>query len=272
MRAATLHVAGDVIRAAFKGRAMLFVIASIGGFFLFLLSVLDLQVVEGTLVAFELFGYDDEERVVEILGARLSILVHLAVFSFGIVTGSGAAPTLLAPGRVEAMLALPLSRAELIVGTYLGVLTLAGLAGILISGGIAGLLWWKLGVLPLIPALGGLTALVGFAAVYSVMLFAATLIRSAPLGVGLGFCFWMLGGMASARDVIVAAIESPVLAGLTSTLMAPLPRLGYLVSIGILVVEQPERLPDAGWALAGTLAFAGAGLLLAVWSVSNRDY
>ncbi|MEL6184894.1 MAG: hypothetical protein AAFU79_09740 [Myxococcota bacterium] len=267
---ATFHVAGDVVRAAFKGRAMLLVLLSITAFFALLLSILDQQVVDATVTALELF--EDKERLGEILGSRLSIVVHIAVLSFGIVTGSGAAPTLLSPGRVEAMLALPLSRATLIVGTYLGVLGLAGFAGATISAGIAGILWWKLGVVPLLPALGGATALIGFSAVYAVMLLASTFIRSAPLGVGLGFAFWVFSAAASGREMITAAIDNPLTARVVGAVMAPLPRLAHLAGSGVFWVEQPERLPDAGWAAVGTLAFAMAVLLLAIWSVSSRDH
>lgn len=267
-----VHVAADVVRSAFKGRAMLFALASLGAFFALLLSALDLEVVEGTLAAYRFFGMGAEGNLAATLGARLSVMVHIGVLAFGIVSGAGAAPTLLAPGRVEAMLALPVSRTSLVAGTYLGVLALAAVAGTLIASGIAFILWWKIGLLPWLPAVGALSAVLGFAAVYAVMLLAATVIRNTSLGVGLGFSFWLVSVLSSGRNVFVAGFDNAWTASIVRLLLAPLPQLAYLGGVGMILVEQPEDGLRALWAALGTIVFALSALTAAIWVVTGKDY
>lgn len=272
MSLAFMHVALDVVRSAFKGRAMLMVLLSLAAFFGLLLSALDLEVVEGSLAAYRFFGMTEGDDVAATLGARLSVMVHIGVLAFGIVAGAGAAPTLLAPGRVEAMLALPVSRTALVVGTYLGVLSLTTVAGALIAAGIAGILWWKVGLLPLLPAMGAGSAVLGFAAVYAVMLLAATVIRNTSLGIGLGYTFWMVSALSSGRDVLVASFEDPITARILRTVLAPLPQLSVLAGAGWAWSIQPELWPNVLWSVAGTLVFAVSALVAAVWVVTGKDY
>lgn len=269
---AGLQIAGDVVRASVEGRGLLFVIACLFLFFGFLLATLDLEVVEGALTAFRLFGQQDGAEAWAHLGAQLGALVHVAVLGFGIVAGSGAAPALLAPGRVEAMLALPVSRAELVTGTYLGVLGLACASGAVAAAGIAAILWWKVSLLPWVPVVGALSAVVAFAPTYAVMLLVATLVRSAPVGVGAGFGFWIVGSLSSARRELVSAIEDPLAARVFELVLAPIPPLSHLFLAPFAVELRPELRVDALTAAGASGLFASAMLLLALWVVSRKDY
>lgn len=269
---ATLHIASDVVRSASKGRAMLLVVSSIAAFFALLLSALDLTVVEGSLTAFRLFGGFEDDDVRATLEAQLGTMVNVSVLALGIVAGSGAAPALFSPGRVEGVLALPVSRAELVVGTYLGVLGIAASAGALIASGIAALLWWKVGLVPTVPATGALAAIVSFASVYAVMLLSATLIRSTALGVGLGFSFWLFASLTSAREVLLASIENAVTARFIGALVAPIPPLAHLLTASFAIELYPETRPDILWAAATSAVFSVGTLLTSVWVVYGKDY
>lgn len=265
-------IAVDVVKSGFEGRALIVVIIALLAFFGLLLGTLDLAVVEGSLTAFKLLGNEEGNTAWPRLNGILGTLVHIAVLGFGIIAGSGAAPSLLAPGRVEPMLALPVPRASLVVGTYLGVLFLAASVGAVAAAGIAIIFTVKVGLLPWVPAVGVLTAVIGLAPVYAVMLLAATLVRSAPVGAGVGFVFWLVGLVSSARTEIVASFDSAWVAKLVEVLLAPLPPLAHLITAVHGIQLEPSLGSDALWASGASVVFAAAMVAAAVFVVSSRDY
>ena len=98
---------------------------------LFLGLALRLEVVDGALAATRLFGaaLDTDVRSVDVALRPVFQAAAYAIFygglAFGVLACADFGPSLLAPGRIEHLLALPVRRPELIGGTFLGVLLLA---------------------------------------------------------------------------------------------------------------------------------------------------
>ena len=93
---------------------------------------LRLEVVDGALAASRLFGgavgggIQAVDVALRPLFTGVAYVVFYAGLAFGVLACADFAPTLLAPGRIEHLLSLPVRRAELVVGTFLGVLALVG--------------------------------------------------------------------------------------------------------------------------------------------------
>jgi Cu-processing system permease protein len=240
---------------------------------------LELEVVDGALAASRFFGkrVNDEIRPADValrpLFEGVSYLVFYAGTLFGIVACADFAPTLLAPGRIEHLLALPVRRWEIVVGTFLGVLALV-LAGALYGGGgLALVVWAKTGVLGAAPVVSALLAAAAFAAVYAVMLVAALLARSAALSAAAGGVTWILGIVAGNRRTLAPLFREGPGRDLFLAATAPLPRISELARAGGRVAEG---LPPEGALLAAQLGatglFALALLALAVGLFERRDF
>lgn len=272
-------VARDLLREARARRWVLFLFA---GATLLLAGValgLRLEVVDGALAATRLFGSSlhTDIRAADValrpLFQATAFVVFYGGMVFGILACADFAPALLAPGRIEHLLSLPLRRSELVVGTFLGVEALV-LCGALYGGmGLTLIVWAKTGVFGWAPVVSALLGGAAFSAVYAVMVACAVAVRSAALSAAAGGLLFVAGIVASSRRVLAPLFSSGASRGIFLALTAPLPRLSSLQ-------DQADRLAEGlrldlaqlGIQLGGTLLFAAAALSLAVMLVERKDF
>lgn len=274
-----LRVVIDVFREAFARKTIL----ALFGFILLALVVLalalDLDVVQGALVAGRLFGSSlmgdagsAEEQLRPVFKAVTGAVFHLGIV-FGVVSMSSIAAQLLAPGRVELLLSLPVRRWELVAGTWCGVVAIALLAATFAIGGFSAVLFYKAGFFSFAPIIGAACAAVGFMAVYAVMLFATTVVRSASVASGAGLGLYLLALLTSDRDTFVSWFSGETMRTIVTVLIAPLPRLKTLAAIGMdAAAADAWQFMELAGVVAGTLAFAAGCVAAAAWVVSGRDY
>jgi len=274
-----LAVALDLLREA---RSRKWTLALLGGATLVLLLVafgLELEVVDGALAASRFFGgtASHEIRPAEVALRPLFEGVASVIFGAGLVFGVLAcadfAPTLLAPGRIEHLLSLPLRRWELLVGTYLGVLALV-LGGALYGGaGLSLIIMAKTGIFGWAPAVAALLSAAAFSAVYAVMVLAAVAVRSAALSGAAGGASLLLFLLAGSRADVAPAFSPGFGRSLFLALTAPLPRLSGLARHAFRLAEgRGVELPLLLAQLGGTLLFAAAVLAVAIALFERKDY
>lgn len=272
-------VATDVVREAFARYYMIALFACIVLFLVGLTFALDLEVVEGALAAGRLFGTNITNTIIPVDVAMKSAFEALSAFTFyvgllfGIVASADIAPKMLAPGRVELLLSLPVRRHELVVGTYLGVAIIATLTTAFAVGGVSLVLFWKAQLVTIAPAVGALMAVTGFLSIYGGMLLATSLVRSSALAAGVGLFLYFAGSVTSDRATFLSWFEDGVGREVLGVVIAPLPRLAALADAGTGAasgggVVWPVLLP----VLLGAVAFAGATVALACFVVSGKDY
>lgn len=274
-----LGIAGYVLREAMSRK---FILAFVVGITLVLSVValsLRLEVVDGALAASRLFGEEIHAsiRSVDVALRPVYMAAAFIVFYggilFGIVACSDFAPSLMSPGRIEHLLALPIQRWHLLAGTFLGVMTLAlggtlyGTTGLVLIFGVkAG--YWTAG-----PLIAGLMACVGFAAVYAVMLTSATLVRSAALSAAAGFVFLVGGIIAGFRQQISTAFEDGISRRVFEGVTLLLPRLSALAqAAGNIAASTPLEVRSLGALLAGVLVFGFGALAVGFWRFEGKDY
>jgi Cu-processing system permease protein len=274
-------VARDLLREARARRWVLALAVGVTGLLLLLGFGLELEVVDGALAASRFLDsgrhHVHEIRAVDVALRPLLEGLSYAVFYggsvFAVIACADFAPALLAPGRIEHLLALPVRRAELVLGTFLGVITLA-LLGALYGGlGFSLIIWAKAGFFDWGPVAAAAFSALGFTAVYAVMVAAAMVARSAALSAGAGAVVLVLGIVAGQRATL-APLFSP---GLSRTLFlgltSPLPRISEL---GRHAARVANALPlDPGQVAvqaAGTLLFAAAVLAAAVALFDRKDF
>ena len=272
-------VARDVLKEATSSKMMLALLLTIGLFLLALTLSLDLDVVDGALAGSRIFGRAAGTAIVPVdvfLRPAFQALAWVTFYVgllFGIVATADIAPRLLQPGRVEHLLALPIRRVELVIGTYLGVCAICAIATVFAVGGVSLVLFAKAKMVTVAPAAGAAMAFVAFAAIYGVMMAVGVLFRSAALSAGAGLLTYILGVAVSEKNVMLMWTTNKPLRTLLEVISAPMPNLRALADVGAgaaagEAVALQAVLPMVG----GAAAFAACGVLLAAAIVQSRDY
>jgi Cu-processing system permease protein len=274
-----IAVARDVLKEATSSRLMLALFIIIGCLLVGLLLALDLDVVDGALAGSRIFGKQAGNAVIPVdvflrpaFQALAWITFYLGLL-FGIVATADIAPRLLAPGRVEHMLALPIRRAELVVGVYLGVCAICAIATSFAVGGVSVVLFAKAKLVTVAPLAGAAMAFVGFSAIYAVMLAVGALARSAALSAGAGLFVYIMGVVVSEKNVALMWTTNRPLRAFLDFITTPIPNLRALADVGAgaaagETVALQAVLPMVG----GAFAFAGFAVLVAAAIVQARDY
>lgn len=242
---------------------------------------LRLDVVDGALAASRFFGdnlhrgggYQPVDVFLRPIYQASAYAVFYGGLAFGIVVCADFAPSLLAPGRIEHLLSLPVRRTELLAGTYLGVLLLIAAGALYGAGGVTVILGVKAGIWSPHLLLASTLAVLAFASIYALMLASAVFVRSAALSAGTGAFFLILGIIATYRAEIARLFEPGVSRLLFTWLTAPLPRLAGLANLaGAIAADAEVEMTTLLRLGSGALVFAAAGFLLAAWRFRGKDY
>ena len=274
-----INVALEVLREAIHRKWFLGIVLGISILLLIMWNVLQFEIVDGALAATELFG-DLMGSTIQSADVALrpafraaSYIIFYGVLIFGIAVCAPLATTLLAPGRIDYLLALPIARWELILGSYVGVLlltvggTLYGAAGFMTVLGIkTGV--WSTGIL-LSTTLGSMT----FAAIYATMLTMAVFIRYTPAIIIAGLLVMFGGVLGSNIEHIQAEIETQWLSQLLGVVSQFIPRVGRVSHFaadiaGSMPIDEAMLLRSIG----GMLFFGLAMLCLGLWHFERKDF
>jgi ABC-type transport system involved in multi-copper enzyme maturation permease subunit len=273
------RVAWDLLLEASRRRWFL---ALFGGITLVLLVLgfsLQLDVVDGAIAGSKLFGSIMSSDIVSANRVMSGVFIVVAYVSFYggafflAIACSDFAPELLAPGRIEQLLSLPVLRWQLLFGTFLGVVTLAAIGTLYGAGGITILLGVKTGMWNAKLLLGSVVGWVGFCTLYAVMLTTNFFVRSAALSGATAVVTLILGVVASFRESIAIAMNEGVGREIFSWAMLPFPRLGTLAIVSAhLAASEPVDSGMLGRLLGGCVIFSVALLSVAAWRFERKDF
>ena len=240
---------------------------------------LRIEVVDGALAATRFFGkvmrtdIQAADVALRPVFQATSYLVFYGGLAFGILACADFAPSLLAPGRIEHLLSLPVQRWELLAGTFLGVLALATIGAVYGAGGLTLILGVKTGVWTARPVLSALIAGVTFAALYGAMLTTALFVRSAALSAAVGAFLFGAGIVAGYRGNIDAAFEPGVARALFRGATLLLPRVSTLADAAAqIAASTPLDRVSFGAELAGVAVFGLAALAFGIWRFEQQDF
>jgi Cu-processing system permease protein len=270
-------VAADVLREALSRRW----IVALGLFVTLLLVLvawtLKVEEVDGALQATRLFGIPIPTGMpADVTVKPIFLVVAYALYyggiPFGILACADFAPKLLAPGRIEQLLSLPIRRWELLLGSLLGVLALSTGASLYAAGGLALVLGVKLGVWNAGPFFAALLAGVSFTAIYAAMLALSVLVRSSSLASLLGFALLVFGVVASNREHLLETYDPGVWKAVFGGVTYVVPRISQLAGIAAtLCADQPVDWGQAAGLVGGALAFGMAAFALGAAALQYKD-
>jgi len=279
------HIAADVIREAAGRRYLAAVFGLIAFAQIVLALALDLDVVEGAIVASKFFGNTvgggngssagavaAEDHLRPMFRFLSTAVYHLGML-FGVVATGDIAVKSLSPGRVELLLSLPVRRWQALLGIFIGVGGIALAGTVFAVGGFAAVLFWKAEYVTAAPLWGALMAVLGFLVVYSAMLLATSTVRSAALASGVGVVVYLLSMVADEREEVRSWFTAGWGRELAGWLIAPLPRLRTLGKVGRdLAVGEPLDVEMLAPAALAAVAFGAACLVGAVLQIERKDY
>lgn len=275
----TLAIAADLLREAASRRWFLALGAGITLILLVMGLALRIDVVDGALAATRLFGraLRTDIRAADValrpVFKAASYLIFYGGLLFGVVACADFGPSLLAPGRIEHLLSLPVRRFELIIGTFLGVLVLSLLAALYGAGGLVILFGVKTGVYTARPVLSALLAAATFTSLYGAMLTVAILVRSAALSAAAGYLLFALGIVAGYRERLATFFEPGVSRSLFEALTLVLPRISTLADASAdLAASAPVDTGALLTRLGGVAVYGLAALALGVHFFEQKDF
>lgn len=273
------NVAIEVLREALHRKWFLGITLGITVLLILMWNVLQFEIVDGALAATQLFGdlmatsIQSADVALRPVFRAASYIIYYGVLIFGMAVCAPLATTLLAPGRIDYLLALPIARWELILGSYLGVLiltaggTLYGAAGFMTVLGLkTGV--WSTGIL-LATSLGSVT----FAAIYAAMLTTAVFIRYTPVIILIGLTVTVGGICASNIEAIQAEIETQWLSTALGTLSQFVPRVVRVSHYAADIAGgMPVDISMLARSLSGMLFFGLSTLCLGLWHFERKDF
>lgn len=268
-----------ILREALARRWLLALAVGISLLLLLLGLALRLDVVDGALAASSFFG---ERMGADIQAVDVALrpvfqatayLVYYGSLLAAVLACADFAPSLLAPGRIEFMLAQPLRRWQLVWGIYLGVVLIMVVGVCYGVGGVSLILGIKTGYWTAAPLVAALLAAVAFSALYAAMLVGVVLVRSAALSVVTGVVVFVAGIVASHRHELAAMFEAGPGRAAFSLATLPLPRIASLADAGARIAGS-EAVPLAMVFRLATahLVIATALVVTASWLFERKDW
>jgi Cu-processing system permease protein len=274
-----LTVARDILKEAASSKLMLGLFVIIGLFLVALTLTLDLDVVDGALAGSKLFGKAAGNAIIPVDVFMRPAFQALAWGTFyfgllfGIVATADIAPRQLQPGRVEQLLSLPIRRAELVVGLYVGVCAICAIATAFAVGGVSLVLFVKAEMVTVAPAAGAAMAFIGFSAIYAVMLMVGVVFRSAALSAGAGLFVYFMGVAVSEKAVFLMWTTNKPLRTFLEVITTPIPNLRALADVGAgAAAGEAVAVAAVAPIVGGALAFAACATAIAAAVVQARDY
>jgi ABC-2 type transport system permease protein len=240
---------------------------------------LNLDIVDGTLAAGTLFGRALEFRhnrtpaidSVVVTGESIfaGMLYALGIF-LAIFAAGSQVPNLQHRGTVDLYVTRPVTRTHLLLGRFLGAVTLVTANLIFLCGGVFLIISFKTKVWnPRFLLAAGLI-LVVFLSYLGFMYLVGVLSSSTPLSIMLPYALYMISVPLAAHDHIAAAMDSRLTANIVHGLYWILPKtaeVGRDLTTYVLGKGSPTLLP-----LVTTAAFGAACLAAAVVIFNRKNF
>jgi ABC-type transport system involved in multi-copper enzyme maturation permease subunit len=268
----------DTWREAYARYTLLGFVAVSALFLLVLTFSLNLDIVDGTLAAGTLFGraldfHGQAPQIETVVGGGLAMfaamLYGLGVFLAVFATGSQV-PHLVRRGTIDLYLTRPVSRVHVLLGRFLGAVTLVIANLAFLCGGVFVIVALKTGVWQ--PRFFAATAviLLVFLSFLGFMYLVGVLSGSTPLSIMLPYAIYLLAMPLAAHDRIAALVDSRLAAWIVHGLYWLLPKTAELGrdTVGLVL----GRSAPSATSLWTTAAFGVACLIVALIRFQKKSF
>ena len=279
-------IAAQVIREAFARRWILGFFLGINALLILSIFFLRLEIVDGALAATQFFSsFNHSIRSADIslkpVFKAASGIIFYSGLIFGIFSSAGLASTLLNPGRIDLLLAQPVQRWQILLGSYLGTLLLLtlfsfyGCAGFVIIMGFKTDVWiWKL-------IWTAFFSMVAFSSIYAAMLSIAVFKRYKPLIILSGLLIFCFGIMEYTKNDIAKSFDIFWLGNIFKTILIFMPKTLVLSGHSIEIIYDvkfeniPQFIDSVKYIVPnifGNLILSLAFLSIGIWHFEKKDF
>lgn len=268
----------DTVREAFTRRLVWGIYGSTLLILLFLLFVLEIDIVTSAKATISLFGQEAMSTASdESLNTFLrEVQGAIAVFLYGVSTFvavfvcAGLMPAIFEPGRVDLILSRPLSRHCVVLGRYLGAVAMVGMNVLFLIGGSYLILGWKsgywnAGFLYAIP----ITIFV-FCVLMALVMLVSIWTESTAVATIVAFLALLFSPILAQKELAIRLLGSEAARAVWNGLYTVVP---HVYEMGAMIVFKLRGYPIRSWEpVLASLLFGTVCLFGALVLFNRKDY
>jgi ABC-type transport system involved in multi-copper enzyme maturation permease subunit len=242
---------------------------------LFFLFIMKIDIVEGATATLSLFGRNngprmDIDRLVKQVYGGIATFLYTWGMALSVFASSGLIPSVLEPGRIELILSKPVSRTHILLGRFVGNVSVIALntaylvLGVWIIFGIKTHIWgmqflWSIA-----------TTVFIFAVLLTVVVLVGVLFESSALATMITVGLMIISPLLAQTSTMMRLLSSEMSRNIWRVLYQILPKV---YDVGRLTLDLVRSQPTQGWAPVYSSALFGAAVLGgALYIFSRRDF
>jgi ABC-type transport system involved in multi-copper enzyme maturation permease subunit len=270
----TIALIQDTFREAFARRIFWGFFGCCTALLLFLLFIMNIDVVQGAVATVTIFGQTSPTRDVEDLVRRtqsvIAMVLYFAGMALAVFASAGLVSAVFEPGRIELLLSKPVSRTHLLLGRYIGnILVIASNILYLVIGswiifGVKSGVWgWGFPV-------SSLCTIFIFSVLLAVLVLVGVLWDSAAVAIMTTFAIMILTPILAQKETLERLLDSETERNVVRVLYYTLPKTSDIsVIIRDLITNQPV---DSWMPVWSTALFGAVALALGLWRFQRRSF
>jgi len=245
---------------------------------LLFIFALNVDLVSGGMAMVQLFGNDVEQeidveklrKIIIDIESGLAIAMYGGGIFLSIFATASLVPNMLEKGSVDLMLSRPFARWQLLLGRYLGALSIVAINVAYLIGGAWLILSAKTGFWHLPFLLSGVLIVMVFGVLFAIMTFAGVTARNSGVSIIVAYLVIFFSPLLLARDKIYALLSQKIYQWLLDGIYYMTPRTAEL---GNLTRAMVAGEPITSWApLFQSLAVGAAFLMGAIYVFQKKDF
>jgi ABC-type transport system involved in multi-copper enzyme maturation permease subunit len=242
---------------------------------LFFLFIMKIDIVEGATATLSLFGRNngprmDIDRLVKQVYGGIATFLYTWGMALSVFASSGLIPSVLEPGRIELILSKPVSRTHILLGRFVGNVSVIALntaylvLGVWIIFGIKTHIWgmqflWSIA-----------TTVFIFAVLLTVVVLVGVLFESSALATMITVGLMIISPLLAQTSTMMRLLSSEMSRNIWRVLYQILPKV---YDVGRLTLDLVRSQPTQGWAPVYSSALFGAAVLGgALYIFTRRDF
>jgi ABC-type transport system involved in multi-copper enzyme maturation permease subunit len=241
-------------------------------FFLFIMKI---DIVEGATATLTLFGRQngpriEVDRMVKGVYGGIATFLYTWGMALSVFASSGLIPSVLEPGRIELILSKPVSRTHILLGRFIGNVSVVALntaylvLGVWVIFGLKTHIWgtqflWAIA-----------TTVFIFAVLLTVVVLIGVLFESAALATMITVGLMIISPILAQTSTMMRLLSSETARNIWRVIYQILPKV---YDVGRLTLDLVRSQPTQGWAPVYSSALFGAAVLAgALYMFTRRDF
>jgi len=272
---ASIALIRDTFREAFARKIFWGLFGLSTAMILFFLFLLRIDVVEGGLAAFQMFGQTmsprtDVDRLVRGVYAGIATFQYIWGVFLAVFASAGLIPSVLEPGRIELLLSKPISRVHILLGRYVGNVLVVACNIIYLNLGVWTIVGVKTSIWSPMFLVSIATTIFIFAVLLSVVVLVGVLFDSAALSIMIAVALMIMSPILAQTSTMLRLLSSEWSRQIWRTLYYTLPKV---YDIGKMTMDAVQNRTFGGYMPIWTSAvFAVVILAGALTIFARRDF